>query len=76
MALGDWLSRFDTGWWAINKVINYIMIDSSAALLIARIYYLYFLKMIKEILHYAKRLGGLFLYSWIPICFFKEYFIC
>ena len=34
IALGDWLSleRFDTGWWAINKVINYIMIDSSAAL--------------------------------------------
>ena len=41
ISLGDWgltilklneLGRFDTGWWAINKVLNYIIIDSSAAL--------------------------------------------
>ena len=41
ISLGDWgitlfkvndLGRFDTGWWAINKVLNYIILDSSAAL--------------------------------------------
>ena len=29
--LGDY-GRFDTGWWAINKILNYIILDSSAAL--------------------------------------------
>ena len=41
ISLGDWgltilklneLGRFDTGWWAINKVLNYIILDQSAAL--------------------------------------------
>jgi hypothetical protein len=41
ISLGDWgltvfklddLGRFDTGWWAANKVLNYIILDSSAAL--------------------------------------------
>ena len=41
ISLGDWgitifklndLGRFNTGWWAINKVLNYIILDSSAAL--------------------------------------------
>ena len=41
IALGDWgftilklneLGRFDTGWWAFNKVLNYIILDQSAAL--------------------------------------------
>ena len=41
ISLGDWgltvlklneLGRFDTGWWAFNKVLNYIILDQSAAL--------------------------------------------
>ena len=45
IALGDWLSleRFDTGWWAINKVINYIIIDSSAALPLIAIGYIIYI---------------------------------
>ena len=44
VSLGDWLSleRLDSGWWAINKVFNYIMLDSSAALpLVATGYIIY-----------------------------------
>ena len=41
IALGDWgitiftlgdYNRFDTGWWAANQILNYIILDSSAAL--------------------------------------------
>ena len=35
ISLGDWVGifdRFDTGWWAVNKVLNYIILDLSAAL--------------------------------------------
>ncbi len=41
ISLGDWgvtiftlgdYGRFDTGWWALNKILNYIILDSSAAL--------------------------------------------
>ena len=45
IALGDWLSldRFDTGWWAINKVLNYILLDSSAALPLVVIGYIIYI---------------------------------
>ena len=41
ISLGDWgitifklndLGRIDTGWWAINKVLNYIILDLSVAI--------------------------------------------
>ena len=35
ISLGDWVGifdRFDTDWWAVNKVLNYIILDLSAAL--------------------------------------------
>ena len=41
ISLGDWgitifkvneYGRFDTGWWAINKTLDYIILDTSAAL--------------------------------------------
>ena len=41
ISLGDWgitiftlgdYNRFDTGWWAANQILNYIILDSSAAL--------------------------------------------
>ena len=41
ISLGDWgitifklndIGRIDTGWWAINKVLNYIILDSSVAI--------------------------------------------
>ena len=39
LSLGTWiewstydLNRIDTGWWAINKVLNYIILDLSVAI--------------------------------------------
>jgi len=52
ISLGDWgltvfklddLGRFDTGWWAANKVLNYIIIDSSAALPIMLLGYIIYI---------------------------------
>ncbi len=52
ISLGDWgitifklsdYGRFDTGWWAINKVLNYIILDSSAALPIIAVGYLIYI---------------------------------
>ena len=52
ISLGDWgltvfklddLGRFDTGWWAANKVLNYIILDSSAALPIMLLGYIIYI---------------------------------
>ena len=49
ISLGDWgyndfklsdYGRFETDWWAINKVLNYVILDSSAAISIIPLGYL------------------------------------
>ena len=52
ISLGDWgitifklndLGRIDTGWWAINKVLNYIILDSSVAIPLIAIGYIIYI---------------------------------